>query len=307
MFGFAGGFHRSRKIEPVEVRTEFIPELAGITHGVNEFEGLAAAGDFLDEFHRAHNSLGCSVFINACLESDLFRLGGLVFKTAHYLDHAVFNIGINLNRPKRHCWQRLQRDAPDDAVPVALGVVAHAVRVESNVHEHPVIHADGEQVPAGFCDFRQVIAVWCGQADMVAQRAVVEPGGCGPVAPFEREDDPLTFPGRRDPDLALIPGGSNVIEIGLQPERDLDVPGLAVFLIFIGRVPRLVDDLSRPLRIHPHGKALAVRIKTPRQVQCVIRELSQVILLVFPLIEGVDDELPGTGQVFLIFDFGAGC
>ena len=77
----------------------------------------------------------------------------------------------------------------------------------------------------------------------------VEPGDRLPVRPLEVEHDAAALPLRRDDHVALVPRGTDVVLVGLQPERHLDVAGLPVRLVARRGEEGPVDDLARPLRV----------------------------------------------------------
>ena len=124
---------------------------------------------------------------------------------------------------------RRQLDPPGDPVPVPLGVVADAVRVDADVDHQVVINADRQPVPAGNDGRAQVVLVGRGQAVPLADRPLVEPDSGLDVGPLEGEDQPTASPGRRDLDVALIPRRADVVLHRLEPERHLELPGSRYF------------------------------------------------------------------------------
>ena len=99
--------------------------------------------------------------------------------------------------PRSTPRRRAQFDPPDDAVPVALRVVADAVRVLAHVHHHAVVHADGQRVLAGR-ELAEVVFVRRGQGVVRADELAVHPDARLPVRPFEEQHHALALPVRRE-------------------------------------------------------------------------------------------------------------
>ena len=66
------------------------------------------------------------------------------------------------------------------------------------------------------------------------------------MAPFQCQDDALTFPCRWDFNFPLVPGGPDIIKIRLKPERDLDITRFAVFFVLVGCIPGSIHHLTGP-------------------------------------------------------------
>ena len=104
-------------------------------------------------------------------------------------DTACGNIGNDTDGRCR--LARAQFDAPDDAVPVALRLVGHAVGILSDAHIlDPVVDADADGVPAAEAhEGRDVVLVGCGERQLVTHLPAVDEDGGLDVGTLEEEHD----------------------------------------------------------------------------------------------------------------------
>ena len=109
-------------------------------------------------------------------------------------DTACGNIGNNTDDRCR--LARAQFDASDDAVPVALRLVGHAMRILSDAHIlDAVVDADADGVPATEAhEGRDVVLVGCGERQLVAHFMAVDEDGGLDVGTFEEEHDGALAP-----------------------------------------------------------------------------------------------------------------
>jgi hypothetical protein len=113
--------------------------------------------------------------------------------------------------------RRGQGEPAGDPVPVSLGVVGHAVRVDADVHDQTVIAPDRQQMFAMGDVRAELVLVGRRQAVARAKRAAVEPGAGLDMGAFQGEDQAAALPIGRIFHLALIPGSADVVPLGLQP------------------------------------------------------------------------------------------
>ena len=124
---------------------------------------------------------------------------------AAHPDRLRGDVGEHLQVLDPHRRPGLERHPPDDAVPVALRVVADAVRVHADVDDERVVHADREHVHAGR-EAAEVVLVRRREAVVAADDLAVHRDERLPVRPLEREDRPPPGPVPRDLDVGLVPG-----------------------------------------------------------------------------------------------------
>ena len=99
---------------------------------------------------------------------------------------------LKIGDPDRR--RRDQGEPAGDPVPVSLGVVGHAVRVDADVHDQTVIDADRQQMFARGDVRAKLVLVGRRQAVARAQRAAVEPGAGLDVGPLQGEDQAAALP-----------------------------------------------------------------------------------------------------------------
>ncbi len=146
----------------------------------------------------------------------------------------------------------------DDAVPVALGMVADAVGILSDLDSDAVIDAQSDPVVAGSEMAGDIVDVLGGEAISVADEISIDPEGCFPVGAFEGEVDMFAFPVLGDEDVFLVPTGSDVMCAGGEPEGEFDITGLAVGGVEGLRKVGLVLDGAGPFGFGGHGVAVAL-------------------------------------------------
>lgn len=167
---------------------------------------------------------GVGLDIDICRESP----GGFVDEGEVHPDCAAGDIGIGLDVFDVEGIVGGEFDGADDAVPVALGMVANAVGVFADLDTDAVIDAESNAMVAGFELAGDVVDVRGGEAISVADGGSIDPEGGFPVATFEGEVDMFSFPVLRDEDVFLVPAGSDIMGAGCEPEGEFDVAGLAV-------------------------------------------------------------------------------
>lgn len=87
----------------------------------------------------------------------------------------------------------MKPNSADDAIPVALGVIADAVRIFADVHDPAVIDSNAEVVLAG-SEHSQIVLVWRGEGIICADNSASDPNARFPMRALECQNDPLAPP-----------------------------------------------------------------------------------------------------------------
>ena len=146
----------------------------------------------------------------------------------------------------------LQFNAPRNAVPVALRLVGHAVRVLSYADVlDAVVHADGDVVLLAKLDVvGDVVAVGHRQRRLVAYLLAVHVDGCLDVRTLQEQRDALVLHGLGDIGRAVVPGSTDIVALGGEEEGKLHLTLVAVTLHVGVEVVRRVVERTRPLSLY---------------------------------------------------------
>ena len=153
--------------------------------------------------------------------------------------------------------RRAQREVADEAVPVALRVVADAGGIFADVHDAAIVHANRQRVFAGH-ELAEIIFVRRAKGIVRAEIFSVQPNLRLPVRTFERQDDVLIFPVQRNFHRALKPSDARVILFRRQPEGQFYISGLTILCKFRRGEIRRVADAAGPDGVRRHGVADAL-------------------------------------------------
>jgi hypothetical protein len=149
-----------------------------------------------------------------------------------------------------------QFESAGHAVPIALGVVGDAVGVGSDGDEFAIVDPQ-RQLMASRCDGGpEVIGVRRAEGVLRTDLLIVQPQRCAPMRAFELDHEPAAEPGLGNVDVALVPGDADVTFLGLKPERDFDIAGLAVGGVAIGGEPGAFVEGTGPEGVR--GDVIAV-------------------------------------------------
>src|ERR1051326_2556021 len=104
------------------------------------------------DFHFALTAIGLPLTFLAngpCRNRAAARLAGGIADSHFDGDGPVCDMRINLRVLNPNQWSGAQFDLANNAIPIALRVVADAMRVFADVDEYPIIHANAERVFSG--------------------------------------------------------------------------------------------------------------------------------------------------------------
>ena len=110
------------------------------------------------------------------------------------------------------------------------------------------------------------------QTGRVTNRLVIHPDTRLPVRTFQRQSDPTARPARGDVDVSLIPGGTLVVSLRLQPERYLDLTGPIVSALIV----RPEDEVTL---VTADGMALHTEVETIPEASRTAR--GQIVMNVY--------------------------
>ena len=190
---------------------------------------------------------------------------------------------------------RLQFDAADDAVPVALRLVGHGVRVlpYADILD-TVIDAEDYLVGlAGNDVFRYIVAVRGRERHLPPHLVAVDVGLGLDVSPLQEERHAAVVPVAGNIYPAAVPRCPDIVALGRQEEGELRLLSLAILLHIRIEVVAGVVERTRPLRIHRDGVALAVGKHRAGQDDVVV----ELRLTVVEVGRGLHLEIPCAGKV----------
>ena len=186
------------------------------------------------------------------------------------------DVRIDLQIFDPHARRHVQRKVADEAVPVALRVVADAGRIFADVHDAAIVHADRQRVPARR-ELAEIIFVRRAKGIVRAEIFSVQPNLRLPVRTFEREDDALIFPVQRNFHRALIPRDTGEILFRCEPEGQFYISGLTILFEFRRGEIRGVADAARPDGVRRHGVADALFRQRAGQMEAAGKFFSRPI------------------------------
>ena len=113
----------------------------------------------------------------------------------------------------------------DDAVPVALRLVRHAVRVLTHTDIlDAIVHTDGNRVPLSRQEiFRHVVLMGRGQRHLMPHPLAINEDGGLDMSTLQEERHALSLPILGDVDRTAIPGIADEVLLRRQEEGELDV------------------------------------------------------------------------------------
>ena len=183
-------------------------------------------------------------------------------------------VNLQIFNPNRR--RRAQREVADEAVPVALRVVADAGGIFADVHDAAIVHADRQRVFAGR-ELAEIIFVRRAERIVRAEIFSVQPDLRLPVRTFHRQDNALVFPIRGNRHRALIPRDAGVIFFRRQPEGQFHISGLAILFKFRRGEKRAVADVAGPDGVRRHVIADALFRQRAGQVEAAGKFLGRPI------------------------------
>ena len=212
---------------------------------------------------------------------------------------SLFHVGIDVDVLNPYLAGRgAQFHAAHDAVPVALGLIAHAVGVLPHAHSvDAVVDAYGDVVALPGHDLvGDVELVRRAEAVLVAGLLPVDVDGRLDVGAFEEQHHAAVFPRLGHVDGAAVPGGAHVVLLGCEEEGEFDVALPAVgFHVGVEEVRRVVER-AYPACFGAHVVALAVFGHRAGQDD-VVGQVAVEPPFVCAHVVTVDFELPASGQV----------
>ena len=139
------------------------------------------------------------------------------------------------------------------------------MRIRSHIDSDPVVHEDGQAVFTRRGVLAEFENMRRSQAVAFPHQRVVEPHHRFPMAALQKERNTPPRPIGRDFDVTLIPCRSHIMPLGLEPKRNFDVTGLAIFRIPLLQMPRTIEDAAYPLCLFRDGFAKALFLQRTRQ------------------------------------------
>jgi len=175
-------------------------------------------------------------------------------KYAHLLYRHLFRLGVNLH-------------PADDAVPVALRLVAHAVGVLPHAHAvDAVADGDGYLIARSRSNrHRDVVFMGRGKTVARANAYAVDAHLSGDVRTLQKEHHAPTSPLLRQIDRPRIAGFADEVAFRSKEKRSLQTALLPIFRHIGIVIERRVVDGTRPLRLLRRQFALAVLKQRARQ------------------------------------------
>ncbi len=250
------------RAHPVERRRELVPGPRG---GAERQRGLEAAAARVPRglgHRRGHAACGPDVErLGGDPHAARARAPGQVADPPANAQRAFGEPRVDLQVLDPDGAARLQLELAYDPVPVALRVVRHAVRVQAHVHDQAVVHPDRQGVRARGKRPAELDPVRGRETVAGAPDPPVEPDDRLPVGPLEVQQQAAARPFGRDHQVPLVPGGADVVAVGLQPERHLHLARLAVRRVAKRGEEGPVHDLPRPGRVDGDLVAVALGLQ----------------------------------------------
>ena len=249
----------------IELGGELIPQTEHLPDGDTHGDGIAGNlqivhqtdAILISQRHDCHRHILIVVqriMVTIQQHGDMYLIVHRLWTDLHLFDAHPLRLG-----PQFH--------PSGDAVPVALRLVGHAMRVLSHTHIlDTVIHTDSDGVTLTRHQlFGHIKLMGRRERHLVAYVLAVDKDKGLDMRTLQEECDALALPVLWDIDTLLIPRLAHIVFLGGQEERELHVflppillhPGIEVVRRIVGR--------SRPTSVNRHRITLVVRQHRPRQ------------------------------------------
>ena len=259
--GIADPLARELQREGLQSGAEFVPA-RGL--GVQRHAGLDAGASGLPRHGHRPGAQG---------QGPVSRPAGGVAQAHPHMGRLARHVrkDLDIGDPNRAGRGHLQPS--DQAVPVSLRVIADAMRPIAHCHPHPVVDPRREGVSARRQGHAEFVSVGRREAVVGAYLAPIHPQARFPVRPLQGDEYAPPRPGGRDVKVALIPRRADIMFLGLEAKRHLDVSRLAVLGILFSLPPSLDVGSPGPRRVHRDIVAKPLVLQRPRQLK-VVRQLA---------------------------------
>ena len=184
----------------------------------------------------------------------------------------VSHIGIHTDVFYKVHRTRLQFHTPYDAVPVALRLVGHAMRILSYTNIlNTIIDFDGNRILTAIHNMRsQIVFVRHRQRHPVPHLHTIYVNGGLNVRPFEEQHNATPFPRLGHNNFLLIPSNAHVMPFGSEEEREFHLSFHPILLHVWVEIERRIVKRTRPLRLYRHHITLPVRQHRTRKGYYII-------------------------------------
>ena len=241
-----GAEHRRQR---VQVGLKLVPQLYIVSHGQRHPDGPVGPG---------HKPLVLKVAPGHVELNVVFAFA------AHYLKHHVdglgVDVGVNLYVADVHLGPRLQLHAAHNAVPVALRLVGHTVRVLPHAHIlYAVVHLDGNVVvaPRGHV-VGHIEHVRHAERRVAAHLPAIDEHRGLYVRALKIEQQALLAPRLWHADPTAVPRIAHVVLVRSEEKGELHLARLAVFGHVRVEEKRRIVEAAHPFRLDGHLVSLAI-------------------------------------------------
>ena len=205
-------------------------------------------------------ALQCRRETGFCSKTQLagYRAAGRVAQGGGYTRFAAVIVGVDADVRYVYLRTRFDVESACNAVPVCLRVVGQAVCVDADVDIFDAVVDPHAECMGACAKIPKVVTVRRAEGILHSEHFPVQPHGAFPMHPFHVEHQLLLLHILGYGECAFVPGRSDILFFGLQPENHLYVIRLAPFFVKRFAVPRRIGHPARPFRIYRNVVSLAV-------------------------------------------------